>query len=619
MTTGPDFSVLSALAQVCTDSTTRRGLLGAALPLVLKLSGAHAGLVISRDRESYTTPASAGFPVATTGLETLLAIDDEKTWTPVPVPATWAQVHVTEVRGRRLPGAPEVLLLAGKASLDVSSPALEVATSMLVSAVGRLQSASDLADLVARVDNAQRLANMGDYDWNIATDTNTWSDQLYRIYGHEPQSFNASYERFLSLLHPDDRERIMGVHQTALGSGETYQMIERVVRPSGEMRYLSSNGQVVMDETGTPVRMRGTCIDITDRVLAEDEKKRSTDRFRALVESMVDGILVLDGDQIVQANPAAMEVLGGDPVGRPLSELVTIAGAAGQAVPAVGVDGRQVALDFRTAPLSRLEDDLVAVFLHDAAPRLARESLAANLREVQVRQRQAVEINDNIVQSLTAASYALEADDTSGAGTFVRDTLTSARRMMNDLMEPLDGQHVQGGDLVRSTSASSASSTSAATQSPDPDASPQAAGQSESQAQAETEAEADDLPRVLIVDDSTDLRTLLRLQVERKLVGHVVGEAVDGHEGVALAESLQPDLILLDLAMPRMDGLQALPLIREVAPRAKVIMLSGFDQQRMAEQVLAAGADRYVEKGTSMARLVAIIQEVWVEPNTISA
>ena len=45
---------------------------------------------------------------------------------------------------------------------------------------------------------------MGDYDWHIASDTNTWSDQLYRIYGYEPQSFNASYERFLANIHPDD-------------------------------------------------------------------------------------------------------------------------------------------------------------------------------------------------------------------------------------------------------------------------------------------------------------------------------------------------------------------------------------------------------------------------------
>ena len=55
-----------------------------------------------------------------------------------------------------------------------------------------MQSQADLADLAARVNNAQQLANMGDYDWHIPTDTNTWSDQLFRIYGHEPQSFNPA-------------------------------------------------------------------------------------------------------------------------------------------------------------------------------------------------------------------------------------------------------------------------------------------------------------------------------------------------------------------------------------------------------------------------------------------
>ena len=93
---------------------------------------------------------------------------------------------------------------------------------------------------------------MGDYDWHIATDTNAWSDQLYRIYGHEPQSFNASYERFLAHIHPEDRERITAIHQRAYASGEPYEMIERIVRPSGEVRYLASNGQVIKDEDRQP-------------------------------------------------------------------------------------------------------------------------------------------------------------------------------------------------------------------------------------------------------------------------------------------------------------------------------------------------------------------------------
>src|SRR5690349_13531624 len=95
-------------------------------------------------------------------------------------------------------------------------------------AARRAQAAAEdaLADLQKRVDSAQELANMGDYDWHIESDTNRWSDQLFRIYGCEPGEFNPSYEKFLSFIHPEDRERIQAVHQKAYASGEPYQMIE---------------------------------------------------------------------------------------------------------------------------------------------------------------------------------------------------------------------------------------------------------------------------------------------------------------------------------------------------------------------------------------------------------
>lgn len=133
----------------------------------------------------------------------------------------------------------------------------------------------ELADLRSRVDNAQRLADMGDYDWHIETDTNTWSDQLFRIYGYEPGEIEPAYEVFLQHVHPDDRERIRAVHQQAYATGEPYEMVERIVRPDGELRYLASNGQVVTDENGNPVRFRGTCIDITDRVRAEQAQEET--------------------------------------------------------------------------------------------------------------------------------------------------------------------------------------------------------------------------------------------------------------------------------------------------------------------------------------------------------
>src|SRR4029079_9719707 len=119
----------------------------------------------------------------------------------------------------RLPGLLGTLVLAWSQDDVTIGLELQLALAHITAALERAVSQEDLADLTARVNNAQHLANMGDYDWHIPTNTNRWSDQLYRIYGHEPQSFNASYERFLSLVHEDDRERIQALHQQAYASG----------------------------------------------------------------------------------------------------------------------------------------------------------------------------------------------------------------------------------------------------------------------------------------------------------------------------------------------------------------------------------------------------------------
>lgn len=104
------------------------------------------------------------------------------------------------------------------------------------------------------------------------------------------------------------------------------------------------------------------------------------------------------------------------------------------------------------------------------------------------------------------------------------------------------------------------------------------------------------MTRVLLCDDSPQIRELVRIVLE--LEGNeVVSEAENGRDAVAEAERLQPDVVLLDLSMPVMDGLEALPEIRRVAPEARIVVLSGFDNDRLVSQALALGADHYVPKG----------------------
>ncbi len=599
------------------DSTSRMGLLlglagviaredhadpvvAAALPVLLAFDDVAAALVVRETPEGPSVATALGQDLAPTDLAALVGPAEPGRSVDCPVPAGWAEQGVNRVTCRRLAGHVGVLVLGrgGASATDDDADALELALATLDTGLARVQSQADLHDLTARVNNAQQLANMGDYDWHIATDTNTWSNQLFRIYGHEPQSFNPSYEKFLSLIHPDDRERISGLHQHAYATGEPYAMIERIVRPDGEVRYLSSNGEVIFGEDNVPIRMRGTCIDITDRVLADRERERVSARFMELVNSAPDAIIVLDGDhRIISANQMAHELLGSHAEGHTLADIVPgWDGADVNGVSATGLDGRRLRLDVITTELSPEtdadSDRLSAVFLRDAKTRLDGEAMASRLGEAQLRRRQALEINDNVVQGLVAAAYALDQGQVPNSQSYLEQTLSAARAMMDDLLEPLDGEGLQPGDLVRLTPAAIGMVEGSVT--PEQDQDPRTKSSH----------------RVLVVDDADDLRTLLRARMETRNGLVVVGEAADGLAAVELASELQPDLVMLDLAMPRMDGLEALPLIRAAVPGVRVIVLSGFNQSTLAEKAIEAGADRYVVKGGSMRKLLDLVDTI---------
>jgi signal transduction histidine kinase len=115
---------------------------------------------------------------------------------------------------------------------------------------------------------------------------------------------------------------------------------------------------------------------------------------------------------------------------------------------------------------------------------------------------------------------------------------------------------------------------------------------------------------VVIADDTPDIRRLLRALFEQETGIEVVAEAGDGLEAVEAARSTRPDAVLLDLAMPRMDGLEAIPAILEVSPASKVVVLSGFQAAAMAEKAMSRGAHAYLPKGTSGAVIAAKLREV---------
>lgn len=115
--------------------------------------------------------------------------------------------------------------------------------------------------------------------------------------------------------------------------------------------------------------------------------------------------------------------------------------------------------------------------------------------------------------------------------------------------------------------------------------------------------------RVLVVDDDADIRSLLQMTLGFDGF-EVVGHATNGLEAIEQATALRPDLIVLDLTMPIMGGLEALPLLRTGSPNSRVVILSALSSSQMKEQTTAAGASAYVEKPEAITRLAQTLRQV---------
>ncbi|MFA5889570.1 MAG: ATP-binding protein [Actinomycetota bacterium] len=111
--------------------------------------------------------------------------------------------------------------------------------------------------------------------------------------------------------------------------------------------------------------------------------------------------------------------------------------------------------------------------------------------------------------------------------------------------------------------------------------------------------------RVVIADDTPDIRLLLRAALSREGGFEVVGEAGDGAEAIRVAAETAPDAMILDLAMPAVDGLQAIPQILQVSPSTRIMVMSAFTRSGMQAEALAAGAHAYIEKGEPLDAIIA--------------
>ncbi len=295
-----------------------------------------------------------------------------------------------------------------------------------------------LAHRSSELTEAQRVARIGSWTWDVGDDVVTWSDELFRIFGVGPDTFEATYQGFLDLVHPHDRRWVDAAVRRAMATGDAFEFEHRIVWPDGTERTVLGRGTVEGDGRGAVTRMFGTAQDITERRLEED-------RFRTLLESAPDAVVIVDergrivlvngqtevifgyergelvGEPVEILMPEALRgrhaahraVYSGDPRTRPMGIGLDLVGRRrdGTEFPvevglsSIGVDGSRLSMAFvrDVADRREAEEELRAA---DTRRQLLDWTVEATEGE---RKRLSAELHDGPIQHLAAIDYRLEA------------------------------------------------------------------------------------------------------------------------------------------------------------------------------------------------------------------
>jgi PAS domain S-box-containing protein len=483
-------------------------------------------------------------------------------------------------------------------------------------------------------------AMMGTWDWDLKAGTVRWSENLERIHGLPPGSFDGTFESYVREIHPDDRERVLASVSRALAGEGDHDVEYRLVAPDGTVRWAEGKGRVHY-VNGEPVRMSGVCMIVTPRKEAEfarleaaHEAARLKDEFLATLSHELRTPLnaILGWVQIVESGMMtpdrlrdALKVIGRNArmqaqliedildVSRiisgkleievaPMSLKPLIDAAVSTAVPAALAGGIELSADVpgTLPPINGDADRLQQVLgnILSNAIKFSESGGRVILRASADAQLVAIEVADNGIgiprdflpfvfeRFRQADSRSTRRHGGLGLG------LAIARHIVDlhgGTIE-VDSRGQGHGTCIRLTLP-----TASVEEEPKP------------QPLVQIERRLDGV-RVLVVDDHDDTRELLRTLFES--AGAAVDPAGSAQAGLAIAVTAVPDLLVADIGMPDVDGYSFLRAFRDRHPQVPAIAVTAYARAEDASRARAAGFDGYHAKPIVAPELVRLAAEV---------
>lgn len=483
-----------------------------------------------------------------------------------------------------------------------------------------------------------QIGKIGHWEWNSVTDENKWSPEIEALYGLEPGSFGGTYDAWAKLLHPDDRPKAEEDVRRAEETGKYFTEF-RVVWPDGSIHWLEARGHVFRDERNKPLRIVGVNMDITERKRFEEalkEADRRKDEFLAIlahelrnplapVRNAVD-LLRLAGD-----DPAVMDDVR-KIIERQIGHMVHLIDDLMDIsrVTSGKIKLHKERVELVTAVQSAVEEmrPLIEASAHELTITLPPQVVVLDADPTRLAQ-----IFSNLLAN--AAKYTdkgghiwLTADQHDGEVVVsVRDTgigietehLPYIFEMFSQATPALERS--QGGlgiglALVRGLvelhgGAVEAHSNGHGMGSEFIVRLPILEGRIERP--TDGLGKGSSLPqsgikrRILVVDDNVDSATSLAMLLRH--MGHEIETAHDGLEAVQAAAAFRPQVILLDIGLPKMNGYEAAKRIREQSSGEKIaiIALTGWGQEKDKQMAFDAGFDHHMTKPVEHAALQRLL------------